>query len=350
MTVDVIIPVYRGAAQTRRCIESVLASRLATPVEVVVVDDATPEPAIAIYLDELARAARITLLRNATNAGFVKSVNRGMALHADRDVVLLNSDTEVANDWLDRLRKAAQGAPQVATVTPFSNNATICSYPFDGWSGAVPGGLGLARLDQLFARTLAGRTLELPTAVGFCMYLRRDGLEALGLFDEQRYGRGYGEENDYSMRAWKAGWRNLLAADVFVYHEGAVSFSAERSALTEAATRALLEAHPEYTGEVQRFVAADPALALRSAIDAARTAGHPGEASHVLAELAEERRQLVARLRGEIGQLELGRADAERLAARATALEQQVRALEGSRSWRITAPLRALVRWFGRSA
>ena len=47
-----------------------------------------------------------------------------------------------------------------------------------------------------------------------------------------RFGRGYGEENDFSMRAAGAGWRNVLAGDVFVYHEGAVSFSDERVALT----------------------------------------------------------------------------------------------------------------------
>ena len=72
---------------------------------------------------------RVTLLRNERNLGFVQSVNRGMVLHPDRDVVLLNSDTEVANDWLDRLSAAAHSARDIATATPFSNSAGYCGFP-----------------------------------------------------------------------------------------------------------------------------------------------------------------------------------------------------------------------------
>lgn len=294
--IDVIIPVYAGAEQTRRCIASVVASPQAAAFETVVIEDASPEPEIASYLEELAGAGRITLLHNPSNLGFVQSVNRGMALHADRDVVLLNSDTEVANDWLDRLRACAHAAPDVATVTPFSNNATICSYPFEGWTDGVPGGLGLAALDRLFAATNAGLSVDLPTAVGFCMYIRRDALAQLGLFDAARFGRGYGEENDFSMRAGKAGWRNVMAGDVFVFHEGAVSFSGERHDLTQAATRALLEVHPDYPFKVHEFLVRDPPGPLRAAIDAARVAHDPEEARHVLAERYAERVRLMAGL------------------------------------------------------
>ena len=290
---DVIVPVYAGLAQTRRCIESVLANPRREPSEVVVVDDASPEPAIAQWLDELAAAGRITLLRNEANLGFVRSVNRGMALHPGRDVILLNSDTEVANDWADRLKAAAYCAPEVATATPFSNNATICTYPFEGWGGQVPGALGLTELDRLIAATNAGRTLDIPTAVGFCMFIRRSALQEVGLFDAERFGRGYGEENDFCMRCLKAGWRHVLAADVFVYHEGAVSFHAEKSALVEVATQRLLEAHPDYTERVHGFIRADPVHALRDAIDRARAALGTEEAGHVLSEREQERRRLV---------------------------------------------------------
>ena len=270
--IDVVIPVYRGFEETRRCIESVLAARQAAASRVVVVDDATPEPAIAAFLDNLARTQRIVLLRNEANLGFVRSVNRGMALDAGHDVVLLNSDTEVANDWLDRLRIAAYREERIATATPFSNNATICSYPFEGWTGRMPGALGLARLDAIFARANAGKAIDIPTAVGFCMFIRRDALAALGNFDAERFGRGYGEENDFCMRAGKAGWRNVLAADVFVFHEGAVSFSEERAALTQQATQALIEVHPDYPAKVNDFLRDDSAAELRSAVDRARFA------------------------------------------------------------------------------
>jgi GT2 family glycosyltransferase len=294
--IDVIIPVYKGLLQTRRCIDSVLRSAQATPFEVVAIDDASPDPEISRHLREMAEQGRITLLRNESNLGFVHSVNRGMALHAERDVVLLNSDTEVANDWLDRLRRCACGQPDVGTVTPFSNSATICSYPFEGWTKGLPGTLGLAALDRLFATANAGRTVELPTAVGFCMYIRRACLDRVGLFDADRFGRGYGEENDFCMRAAGAGWRNVLAGDVFVYHEGAVSFAEERSALTENAGKALADLHPYYVRKVREFVVRDPASALRAAVDEARIALGTDELRQLLVERTEERSLLQNRL------------------------------------------------------
>jgi len=294
--IDVIIPVYKGLQQTRRCVDSVLASGQAAAFEVVAIDDASPDPDIAIYLDELAATRRITLVRNESNLGFVRSVNRGMALHADRDVVLLNSDTEVANDWLDRLRRSAYAKPDVGTVTPFSNNATICSYPFEGWTGGVPGMLGLAALDRLFAATNAGRSVDLPTAVGFCMYIRRACLDHVGLFDAQRFGRGYGEENDFCMRAAGAGWRNVLSGEVFVFHEGSVSFSDERGALTLHAGKALADMHPDYFGKVRDFVTRDPAGEMRAAVDSVRAALGADELRQVLTERIAERTLLKTRL------------------------------------------------------
>jgi GT2 family glycosyltransferase len=294
--IDVIIPVYKGFEETRRCIESVLARRGREPFNAVVIDDASPEPEIAAYLDAAAREGRIELVRNERNLGFVQSVNRGMALHRDRDVVLLNSDTEVANDWLDRLRVAAYVHEKVATATPFSNNATICSYPFEGWQGPVPGTLGLAELDRLFAKTNAGLTLFIPTAVGYCMYIRRPALDEVGLFDAERFGRGYGEENDFCMRAGKAGWRHVLAADVFVFHEGGVSFSHERFALIRAAGEVLVAAHPEYHGMVHDFILADPARGCRDAVDLARMKRGHEEGEALLKERSDERARLLTGL------------------------------------------------------
>ena len=270
--IDVIVPVYRGLDHTRDCIESVLCSIPDAHHHLVVIDDASPEPAVAAYVAALADTAGVTVLRNATNRGFVVTVNRGMALHPERDVVLLNSDTRVAGGWLARLARCAYSRPRVATVTPFSNSATVCSYPFDGWCGGIPGTLGLERLDALFARELSGESRELPTAVGFCMYIRRDALTATGPFDEERFGRGYGEENDFCLRASALGWQHLLAADVFVFHEGGVSFGEERTRLQQDAHQRLLERHPDYLERVADFVSLDPLAGFRERIDRARSA------------------------------------------------------------------------------
>jgi len=132
--------------------------------------------------------------------------------------------------------------------------------------------------------------------VGFCMYIRREALEAFGLFDAERFGRGYGEENDFCMRAGKAGWRNVLAGDVFVYHEGSVSFSEERLALQATAGKVLVEAHPDYPAKVHEFLVADPAHGLRCAVDLARAERGFEEARSVLAERDDERGRIMGGL------------------------------------------------------
>ena len=138
--IDIVIPVFRGEAAVRRCLESVFASDASSVADIVVVDDASPEPAITDYLQTLATANKVTLLRHQHNQGFVESVNEAAALHPDRDFVILNADTEVAGDWLQRLQHHAAHNDAIATVTPFSNNATIASFPRLVESNALPRG------------------------------------------------------------------------------------------------------------------------------------------------------------------------------------------------------------------
>ena len=296
--IDIVIPVYQGLAVTRRCLDSMLDCRQQHPHEVIVIDDASPESELADYLDELAEAGRLTLLRNPFNQGFVATANRGLALHPDRDVVLLNSDTEVNGDWLDRLARCAYAATATGTVTPFSNNATICSYPRFGEANDLPPGLSLAKTDALFQRANAGRWLEIPTAVGFCMYIRRDCLQAVGAFDEHHFGLGYGEENDFCMRAAKAGWRHVLCADTYIYHIGGVSFGDRQVQLQTQAREALAALHPDYDKRIQSFIREDPARPLRVAVDWERALLAPEQALYVLRErdstLAHEQRTTTA--------------------------------------------------------
>jgi GT2 family glycosyltransferase len=264
--IDVIVPVYRGRAELKRCLDAVLAHEQRVPFALVVVDDCSPEPEVSAYLDALAAADdRVTLLRNDDRLGFAGSVNRALRLHRDRDIVLLNSDTEVAGDWLDRLCRCARGAADTGTVTPFTNNGTICSFPSPCRDNELPAGMTVAQVDAAFAWVNAGSAVELPTAVGFCMYIRRDCLDRVGLLDTEVFGGGYGEENDFCMRARRLGFKHLLCGDSFVFHAGAVSFGPERDARVEAAVAKLNTVYPRYRPMIERYLAADPAGAIRLA-------------------------------------------------------------------------------------
>lgn len=275
-TVDIIVPVYQGLADTCMCIESVLASSNSTPHRLVVINDASPDPELSAWLrQKAAQDPRMVLLENSTNLGFVGTVNRGMALAPDHDVLLLNSDTEVANDWLDRLHRAAYCSSYVATVTPFSNNATICSYPRFCSDNALPAGFDTQAMDALCAQTQPGAVVDIPTGVGFCLYIRRDCLAQVGLFDLENFGKGYGEENDFCRRAARLGWRNLHALDTFVRHTGGVSFGTSKNPREQAAQAILHQLHPDYETTVQDFIARDPAQPYRHALDLARVRASP---------------------------------------------------------------------------
>ncbi|WP_278534837.1 methyltransferase domain-containing protein [Delftia acidovorans] len=306
--VDVIVPVYRGLDDTRNCIESVLASPCRTRWQLVVINDASPEPEVTAWLrDKAAQEPRITLLENEENLGFVGTVNRGMALNTAHDVLLLNSDTVVANDWLDRIRQAAYGDARIASVTPFSNNATICSYPRFCEGNDLPPGMDTAAIDALCARTNPGQVVDVPTGVGFCMYIRRDSLNAVGLFDTEHFGKGYGEENDFCQRAAAAGWRNLHLLDTFVLHTGGVSFGESKSPRERAAMETLRRLHPRYEADVMAFVQADPARTARLALDVARLQAQAAHQPVVLAVLHDRAGGTVRHVR-ELAQFLQGRA------------------------------------------
>jgi GT2 family glycosyltransferase/glycosyltransferase involved in cell wall biosynthesis len=273
--IDIVVPVYGGLDETRACLDSVLATRAAFPdrgqgIDIVVIDDGSPPGALTQHLDDLASQGKIQLLRNARNLGFPAAVNRGFALHTDRDVVVLNSDAVVFNDWLARLRAAAYSAGDIGTATPFSNEASILSYP--GGSEQNPALLdeNAAALDRLAREVNRAIVIDIPTAVGFCMYVRRDCLDQVGPFDVASFGRGYGEENDFCMRGRKLGWRHVAATDVFVTHLGGRSFGPSKTMLVKRNIKILNRLHPDYDRTVAAFIAADPLAPARRNLDVAR--------------------------------------------------------------------------------
>ncbi|HEY0183298.1 MAG TPA: glycosyltransferase [Rhodopila sp.] len=268
VTVDVVVPVYRGLEETKRCLASVLANTGAPLGRIIVIDDRSPEPKLSAWLQDLARKRQIQLVQNPVNMGFVASVNRGMVEAGSHDVVLLNSDTEVPPGWLGRLAAQAYAHPRIATVSPFSNNATICGYP-DNAGGPIVLGQSLAELDATCRTINAGRWVDVPTTVGFCMYIRRAALRAVGEFDAERFTFGYGEENDFCLRATDRGWQHRLACDTFVYHKGSVSFGDRATKLSERAMKLIVERYPDYQRDVARHVGRGEVIPFRFAVTAA---------------------------------------------------------------------------------
>src|SRR5690606_2191249 len=130
-------------------------------------------------------------------------------------------------------------------TTPLSNNTTICTFPDFLQDNPLPFGLSTEEVDTAFRQERLA-SVETPTGIGFCMYIKRKALAEVGEFNEARFGRGYGEENDFCQRAIKAGYVNTITPNLFVFHQGGVSFAGEKNERVENANRVMNELHPRY--------------------------------------------------------------------------------------------------------
>jgi GT2 family glycosyltransferase len=266
----VVVPIHNALEALDACLAS-LDRTLPPGSPVLLADDASPDPRIEPmargWCERSALAARY--VRRPRNLGFPANCNAAFAETGDADVVLLNSDTVATTGWLDQLLRCAASDPRIATITPWSNNAEICSWPRfceDNPAPEFPDAIAEA------AAGLAPTYPELPTAVGFCMYVRRAALRRLGDFDAETFGRGYGEENDFCLRAAAMGWRNVLCDTAYVVHHGGASFEPLDLAPGGENLARLLARWPDYNERVARFIMADPLAPLRLALEQRRQA------------------------------------------------------------------------------
>jgi GT2 family glycosyltransferase len=269
--VDVIIPVHRGRETTLACLASVMA-HAAAGQRILVLADGVPDRPLLAALAEHHRRGAIVLHESADNSGFPATVNRGLRLSAGHDVVLLNSDTVVTPGWLDRLRQAVHAAPDIGTATPLSNDATIFSYPRPNAVNPMPDADEIQAIASVAAQVNAGVTVDVPTGHGFCLFIRAECLAETGLLREDVFAQGYGEENDFCLRARDLGWRSVAVPGVYVAHVGSQSFNAARSDLIARNLAALNRLHVGYDRRVADWIAADPLHVLRRRIDRARFA------------------------------------------------------------------------------
>jgi len=267
--VDVIVPVYNAYEDTKKCIESLLSSTGLTPYRLVIINDKSTDPRITHYLDYLKQKkySNLIIVTNENNIGFVKTVNKGMYL-SENDVVILNSDTIVTYNWLNRLRECAYIDEKIATATPLSNNATICSVPnFDQYND-VPKGYTIqefALLIEKVSHDLDIKCSKIPVGIGFCLYIKREVINAIGYYDEI-FGRGYNEENDFCMRAHEKGYYHVVDLSTYIYHKGKASFMGDQAILEEKNSKLLLQRYPYYMDLVRDFTGRNPLKKVQNSI------------------------------------------------------------------------------------
>jgi GT2 family glycosyltransferase/Flp pilus assembly protein TadD len=206
---------------TRGCLESLLRCTRA-PYELILVDNGSTDGTLA-YLEAVRHQrgpARVEVLRNESNRGVPAAWNQAIARARGRYLVFLNNDTVLAPGWLEGLvSQALHDWPRVGLVGPVTNGAPEPQ-------GIRAGYDSLEHLDAFAAQRrqdFAGRPLLVRRLTGFCLLVRREVLERVGTFDE-RFGLGFFEDDDLGVRAQEAGYRLVVARDVYVHHYGNRTF------------------------------------------------------------------------------------------------------------------------------
>jgi GT2 family glycosyltransferase len=259
------ILVYNGQEFVPRCLESARRVANQTPgVDVLVLDDCSPEPGWSEKLRELCEDLAIGYYRSPRNLGIPRNMNLGLLRGRTGGydhVVILNSDVVLPTNLAEVLAGVADCNERVGSVTAWSNACSVYSLPnADSYQYLRDPGV-VDWVSEVLGGEFGPAGVEIPAAVGFCMLIPTATIEEVGLFDPV-FGRGYCEELDWCLRAQSRGFRNLLASNVFVYHQGSGS---TRDAGLLGAGETTVSAHeqiidwryPLFRQQVQAFLSSD---------------------------------------------------------------------------------------------
>jgi GT2 family glycosyltransferase len=275
----VIIPIYADFSATKACLNSVWKAMQSDTYEVLLVSDAPPDGSITQYLDAFVQRTGIEMLVNSSNMGFVGSINRALQAVESGDVILLNSDTIVPPGFVTRLAAAAHSSADIGTVVPLTNNGEFSSFPIANDVNELGSYDDIVALDRVAALVNRTGPVDIPSGIGFCLYITRACLNAVGCLSEH-YQRGYLEDVDLCLRARELGFRSVCAPSVYVGHEGSRSFKSEKRSLVVRNLQVLDEKFPRYRNECSAFVAIDPLRPAREAIE--RSLPLDGESPRVI--------------------------------------------------------------------
>ncbi|WP_369932509.1 glycosyltransferase [Rhodovulum sp. 12E13] len=266
--VTVIVPVYGDPRSLAACLDALAQTSGRRPWRALLIDDASPDPAIAELLADRSGDGPFHLRRLTHNRGYIGAVTAALELATEGDVVLLNSDCVVpGGDWIDRL--AAHAGDGVGTVTPLASDGQCFGFPLPFRSAPAFLGDRLARIDAAARHANAGRSVRMLTSVGFCTYVTRACLDATGGLRAEGLTAGYGEEVDFCLRASDAGLGHVAATDCFVTHLGSASFRAAKRALVRRNEAVLERRFPSYFARFAVQCAADPLRPARARIERA---------------------------------------------------------------------------------
>ena len=244
--IDIVVCIHNALSDVKACLSSIVANTR-PPYRLILVDDGSSDDTKR-YLENFAAAQGATLLRSDTAGGYTRAANRGLRASSAPWTVLLNSDTIVPFGWIDELLKIGESDEKIGIVGPSSNTASWQSAPllFNGdgdWAdNPLLPNVDVQDMLRLVSSVAPPQGIDLPFLNGFAFMIRRSLIDDIGIFDEETFGAGYGEENDYCIRARRAGWKLIFAPNAYVFHAQSKSYSAEKRLKLAAAADTNLSA------------------------------------------------------------------------------------------------------------
>jgi len=230
--IDIIVCVHNALEDVERCLHSIL-KQTTLPYRIILVDDGSDSPTEVFLKKFKENYPDVILIRNDEAKGYTFAANIGMRASTAPYFILLNSDTIVTPGWVDHLYRAMQLDNSIAVVGPLANTASWQSIPRlsdngDWADNALPQGVTVEKMAELVAKYSGYLFPEVPLLNGFCMMIRREAIDKVGLFDEETFGQGYGEEDDFNLRVGYAGLKKVIADDTYIFHAQSKSYSFEK--------------------------------------------------------------------------------------------------------------------------
>jgi len=252
INISIIVPVYNAIDEVIDCLDSVIQNTpLGRNIKLLVINDASSDKNVYEKLNKYESLPSVKIIHNKKNIGYTNNVNYGISLCDRDDIVLLNSDTIVSKNWLRQMSIAAYQNDDVGTVTAVSNGAGAFSVPNAGWND-IPVHFSISHIARLVSSSIEDQIfVTTPTGNGFCIYIKRELIDNIGVFDKIKFPRGYGEENDFCMRAVSKGWVNVVDLKTFVYHKRSASFKGEKEHLIEQGVSQVKNDYPYYSGAIK---------------------------------------------------------------------------------------------------
>ncbi|MFZ5947817.1 MAG: glycosyltransferase [Stygiobacter sp.] len=219
--VSIIIPVFNQLEYTKKCIES-LVSTIEKKVELIIVDNASTDRT-PLYLKTYKNdKLKLIMLRNEENHGFPKAVNRGILESSGKFIIIANNDIIFTDKCINRMLEVAESDERIGIVGPISNEVSGVQRDKEANYKTID---EMHRYADKVREKNNDKILHFPRVAFLCTLIKKEVIDKIGGLDE-RFSPGNFEDDDFCLRAQLAGFKTVIANDVFIHHYGSKSFKA----------------------------------------------------------------------------------------------------------------------------